>query len=250
MPPPSELLIEPSRDVLDAARAWLARVRPVLGNEFLGAYITGSALTQGFNPKRSDVNLLVVARSLGGELLERIAAAVPRPSRPPHVSPLFLTRAQIEKSLDSFPLEFLDMQEGHLLLEGENIFAGLAVPRTYLRLQCERELRTKLIQLRQTFLLERDTRALAATLASVASSFAALFRTLLRLRGETIPAHTARVFEKVSDIYGLQGEGLLGAYAMRHEEKRPAADVVRSRYLAFLAELERLVGALDRLQVQ
>ncbi len=246
-----ELLIEPSKEILDAARRWLNRVRPALETEFLGAYIRGSALTQGFNPRRSDVNVLVVARHLGRDVLERIAVALPKPARPPHISPLFLTRAQIEKSLDSFPMEFLDIQEGHLLLEGENIFAGLVIPRTYLRLQCEHELRAKFIGLRQTYLLERSTRALADTLARASSSFAAPFRALLRLRGEAIPAHTARVFEKVADIYGLQAEGLLAAYAMRYGEKKtPPAGEVRARYLGFLGEIERLVAALDQLQVQ
>jgi predicted nucleotidyltransferase len=244
-----ELFIEPSKEVLDAARRWLERMRPELGAEFLAAYLTGSALTQGFDPRRSDVNLLIVTRSLDSELLQRLADAHPRPGRGLRVTPLVLTRSQIEKSVDTFPIEFLDIKESHLLLEGENVFAQIEVPRTYLRLQCEHELRGKFIRLRQTFLLERDSQALADTLARSASSFGTLFRTLLRLRGEVIPAHTAKVIEKVADVYGLQPEGLLEAYTMRYSERRRLGQEVRRRYLRFLAAIEGLVAALDKLQI-
>jgi hypothetical protein len=249
MSPAPELQIEPSPQVLTVAREWLARVRPALGADFLAAYVTGSALTQGFDPRRSDLNLLVVTRGLGPETLDRLVEVMPKPARRPHVEPLFLTRTQIEKSLDAFPIEFLDIQEGHLLLEGENVFAGITVPRTHLRLQCEHELRGKFIHLRQTYLRERRSRALYDTLAGTASSFAALFRTLLRLRGEEIPAHTARVIEKVADVYGLEAEGLLVAYTMRYGSQRLHAAAIRNRYLQFMIQIDRLVAALDRLQI-
>src|SRR5215475_15666140 len=51
--------IEPSQEIMVASRQWLAPVREALGHEFLGAYLTGSVLTQGFRPERSSVNILV-----------------------------------------------------------------------------------------------------------------------------------------------------------------------------------------------
>src|SRR5437867_3138799 len=44
-----ELRIEPSPQVLDAARRWTEPVRTALGNDFLAAYLTGSVLLQGFD---------------------------------------------------------------------------------------------------------------------------------------------------------------------------------------------------------
>ncbi len=251
MPRSPELLIEPPAVVLEAARRWLERMRPALGTDFLAAYVTGSALTQGFNPRRSDVNLLLVTRTLPPDMLDRLADALPAQKKHPRISPLFFTRHQIEKSLDAFPMEFLDMKESHLLLEGENVLADLEVPRTYLRLQCEHELRGKFIQLRQTYLLQHGyPELLAETLARAASSFAALFRNLLRLRGEMPPAHTPRVIERVADLYGLRGEGLLLAYTIRYGDKRPRAADLRRHYQQFLGEVERLVSSLDELSVR
>ncbi|HEY3217398.1 MAG TPA: hypothetical protein VGK93_12990 [Candidatus Eisenbacteria bacterium] len=242
--------IEPSGDVLVASRRWIEGVRPSLANDFLACYLTGSVLTQGFDPKRSRVNLLVVARSLGLETLEAIAHAIPETKKPPHFDPLFLTSRQIEKSLDSFPIEWLEIQETHLLLEGHDVLGGLEVPRGYLRLQCEHELRGKFIQLRQAYLLHsRHPDRLEPVLKGAASSFAALFRTLLRLRGESPPADVPHLIERVSDLHGLNAEGLLGAYLVRHTERHYRGVELVAIHRKFLAELGRLVEAIDELRV-
>ena len=135
----SQSRAEPAPAVLEASRRWLEPVRRTLGGEFLAAYLTGSVLTRGFEPRRSHVNLLIVTRSLDTAMLESIARAIPRTGPPPHFEPLFLGRRQIEKSLDVFPIEWIEIQERNLLLEGEDVVAGLIVPRTYFRLQLEHE---------------------------------------------------------------------------------------------------------------
>jgi len=246
----SDVRIEPAAEVVELARRWLAPVRAALGPEFVAAYLTGSVLTQGFDPKHSHINVLVVARVLDTTRLDAAAKALPRQRRSPLIEPLFLTRRQIESSLDSFPIEWLEIQERHLRLEGDDVFTGLAVPRTYLRLQCEHELRGKHIQLRQTLLLHRaDSMALARMLRASASGFATLFRTLLRLRGEPLPAESARVIQRVADLYQLDAQGLLSAHLFRYSTRRLKADEVIALYHRFLAEVDRLIGALEELNL-
>ena len=242
--------IEPPAELLDAVRRWLSPVRTALGPGFLSAYVTGSALTHGFDPKHSHVNLMVVARTLEPDVLDRLAAAIPETRRPPRIDPLFMTREQILASLDVFPIEWLDVIERHLLLEGEDLFAGLDVPRTHLRLQCEHELRAKHLRLRHEYLASATHPArLAEVLARLASGFHTLFRTLLRLRGEVPPASTERVIERVATLYELDATALLGAHFVRYASKRPDAVQARERYRSFLVEIERLTRAIDGLRV-
>ena len=245
-----ELRIEPASEILEATRRWLAPVRAALGSEFLSAYLTGSVLTQGFDPAHSRVNVLVVSRTLSGEMLDALAAAIPTGKRPPHFDPLFLTHSQILKSLDVFPIEWLDIREQHLRIEGDDLCATLEVPRTNLRLQCEHELRGKHIRLRQAYLLApRKAPELTHVLKTMASSFAALFRTLLRLRDEKVPSDTAHVIQRVADVYGLDATGLLGLHLLRYSAKQYKADEVLAIYRRFLVEIERLVNAIDQLSV-
>jgi hypothetical protein len=242
--------IEPSSEILAASRRWLEPVRSALGSEFLAAYLTGSVLTQGFDLRRSRVNLLVVARHLPEDTLDALTRAIPVTRRAPHFDPLVLTQGQIRKSLDSFPIEWIEIQESHLLIEGHDLLGEIEVPRTYLRLQCEHELRAKVIQLRQAYLLgARHPDRLEPVLRSSASSFATLFRTLLRLSGESPPADTAHVMERVADLYQLRAEALLGAYLVRVTERRYRGSKLLSLYRQFLLEVERLVTAIDEMRV-
>ncbi len=245
-----ELRIEPAPEVLAASREWLVPVRTALGNEFLSAYLTGSVLTQGFDPKHSRINMLLVARALDSPTLDQVRASIPTNKKPYQFDPLFLTRIQIQKSLDAFPVEWLEIRERHLRLEGEDTFETLEVPRTYLRLQCEHELRGKHIQLRQAYLLSAEhPLQLVTVLKYNASSFATLFRTLLRLRGETPPAETGHVIQRVADLFRVDAQGLLVAHLVRYSSRRYQADELLSLYRRFLTEVDRLVIAIDQLQV-
>ena len=242
--------IEPSAAAMAAARGWLAPVRTALGAEFLAAYLHGSVLTQGFDERRSRVNLLIVARSLNLDVLDAVGAVIPEDRKPPHVSPLFLAQRQIEKSLDVFPIEWIDIQERHLLLEGHDVLGAVEVPRGHLRLQIEQELREKLITLRQAYLARaRRPEALEEVLKAASSSFATLCRALLRLRGEAPPAHGAQVIERVADIFGLEAQGLLAAHLVRHGERRFKGAELTGHYRRFLVEVERLVNAIDEIRV-
>ena len=244
------MTIEPPAATVAAVRAWLAPVRTAMGAEFLAAYLHGSVLTQGFDERRSRVNLLIVARSLNLDVLDAASRAIPEDRKPPHVSPLFLTQRQIEKSLDVFPIEWIDIKERHLRLEGQDVLGPLEVPRVHLRLQIEQELREKLITLRQAYLAHaRRPEALGEVLQAAASSFATLCRSLLRLRGESPPAQTAHVIERVADVFALDAEGLLAAHLARYGEQRFKTVETTAHFRKFLVEVERLVNAIDEIQV-
>ena len=164
--------------------------------------------------------MLVVARSLDVDGARRGSrSAIPAEAKqPPHFEPLFMTESQIEKSLDSFPIEWLEIQERHLLLEGDDVLAGLEVPRTYLRLQCEHELRGKHIQLRQAYLRiagdpASSSRVLAARGERLRHAVPHAAAAARRAAARRAPAH---VIERVADLFELDAQGLLGAHLVRY----------------------------------
>jgi hypothetical protein len=242
------MTLEPPAEILAAARTWLDPVRIALGDEFVAAYLTGSVLSSVFDPRHSRVNVLVVARALDMQRLDALARDLPRPKRPAF-DPLFVTVHQIRHSLDVFPIEWLDLKERHLRLAGDDVFAAIEVPQEALRLQCERELRGKHIRLREAYVLGHGhADHLTAVLRSTASGMATLFRTLLRLRGETPPADTPRVIERLADLYRLNAQALLGPHVLRYSHQRPKFEVVQALYRGFLGELDRLIAAVDEMR--
>ena len=243
------LRIEPGPEILALTRRWLEPVRAALGPEFISACLTGSVLTQGFDPRHSRINVLIVARTLDVDRLDALGAALPHGGKP-GIDPMFVSRRQIEHSLDVFPIEWLEIQERHLCLEGEDVFQGVVIPSPALRLQCEHELRGKHLRLRQAYVLSHGRPdSLGAALRSTASGLATLFRTLLRLRGETPPADAPRVIERLADLYRLDATALLGPHLLRYSHRKPKRDEMQAIYRKFLVELDRLIAAVDGLRV-
>jgi hypothetical protein len=241
----------PAPEIVAAARSWLAPLRLALGTEFIASYVTGSALRHGFDPARSRVNLVVVARTLTPDMLDRVRQAVTEQSKPPRFEPLLVTREQIERSLDSFPIEWLDIKAHHALIDGEDVWSGIEVPREPLRVQLEHELRAKQIQLRQAYLgSAKRPGALREVLEGSASSFSTLFRTLLRLEGEAVPATAAATIDRVAGRFGLTAGPLHDAYAVRHASRRHGEDEIVAIYRAFLVEIDRLVVAIDQMRIR
>jgi hypothetical protein len=245
-----ERRIEPPAAVLDSIRGWLAPVQTALGPDFVAAYLTGSVLSDSFDARHSHANVLVVARQLDMDTLDAVATAAAVHVKSPRIDPLFVTRAQIAHSLDVFPIEWLDVQERHLRLAGEDVVSALAIPHEALRMQCERELRGKHLRLRQAYVLAHGSPSdLEAALRAGASGFATLFRTLLRLRGESPPAEAAKVIERVADAFALDATALLGPHVLRYTHRRVARGEILGLYRKFLVELDRLIAAIDEMRV-
>lgn len=242
--------MQPSAEVQAAARRWLEPVRTALGSRWLASYITGSALTSGFDAKHSHVNVLIISRDLEPASLGALAKAIPHSKQLPQIEPLFMTRRQIEKSIDVFPIEWLDIIERHLLLEGEDVLAPLSVPNTYLRLQCEQELRGKHLRLRQSILAAAGkAEPLRETLVRTNSGFQTLYRTLLRLRGESPPASTEQAIGRLAELFSLDARALLAAHLVRYRDRDTRDAEIHDIYREFLVQIERLVAAIDELRV-
>ena len=86
-------------------------------------------------------------------------------------------------------MEFSDLIQTHKVIYGPNPFAGMKIDPAHLRLQLERELKTKLILLRGRFLTAKGSaKEVEALMVSSISSFLTLFKAILRLYGENPPA--------------------------------------------------------------
>jgi hypothetical protein len=99
--------------------------------------------------------------------------------------PLLLTRLELERSLDTFPIEYGAIRAKHELVQGTDPFAGLAIGRDDLRRACERQAKSHLIHLREG-LLETGGRpsAMAGLVESSAPAFRAVLQAVLRLTAE------------------------------------------------------------------
>ncbi len=98
--------------------------------------------------------------------------------------PLLLSTHEFARTLDVFPLEYGNIIASHVVIVGDNPFAGTRVAEADRRRACEQQAKSHLIHLREGFLeTEGEPRHLAQLIASSAPSFRALLTNLARLEG-------------------------------------------------------------------
>ena len=227
----------------------LGDLKRVFKEDLVSVALYGSAAGDEYRPGLSDINLLVVVAPEGLSALDRLAPFHKAWQKKRAASPLVLSREEMEASLDAFPLEFLNMRLLHRTLEGPDLLEGLELNPADLRLQCERELRGKMLMLRRAVISSdgREERLRFTVLSSI-KAFAAIFRGVLILLGRD-PAGLSsdRVLTAAAQELNLKDGAVFSSlWDLREAKKRPKGeitDLVR-RYLRVIAEAARKVDGL------
>lgn len=222
--------------VADAGR----ELAEALGGDLRSLVLYGSATGPGFRPDASDVNFAAVVDVLEHRHLGRVAQWWVGWRGDRVAVPLLLSLADLERSRDVFPLEFLDIRARHHLLAGSDVFADITVAPDAVRLECEREAKGKLILLRELYIEMagslRDQRAL---IVDSRKSFVAVVRGLLHLRGQPWELDEATAVRGFERAFACRLPTLV-ALAERH------AGAPEQRFGEYLAEIELLATLADR----
>jgi predicted nucleotidyltransferase len=228
-----------------AVSGFLDDLKNRMGANLQSVTLYGSAARGDFVAGSSDLNVLVVARTLTAEALREAGDAVRQWYDRLPLSPIFATPDYLENSADVFPLEFLDMREAHVTLFGADPLAHLEIDPRNLRHQVEAELKGKLMRLRSAYARAAgDERAVRALLSESLPSFRVLFQGALRLRGEIPPEDRHEVMRAVAGAFDLDADALDTVAAIRDGAPLPAsgAEAVMDRYLS---AIETITGAVD-----
>ncbi len=189
------------------------------GTALHSVVLFGSAARGEYVDGTSNVNLLVLVDDVNPPLL---AKAVPHAKRwrEANAVPLLLATDEWERAADVFAIEIADMHDAHEVLAGTDPITGHAVPRTALRLQAERELRGKILQLRSALLAAAGASdQIGALLIAALPSFATYLRAALRLASRPVPPHMDQVLSAGARLVGAESSGLLAAHEARTARK-------------------------------
>jgi len=127
-------------------------VREVFAQEARALTLFGPVVTGGFDPRTQTASSVLVAERVDLATLRRLADHGARLGKAAIAAPLIMTPAYIRASLDTFPLELIEIQQQGATLFGDDHFADSKFEESHVRLQCERELKCVLISLRQGLL--------------------------------------------------------------------------------------------------
>jgi hypothetical protein len=226
---------------------FVEEVRERVGAPLLSVVAYGSALGPYFRPGVSDYNFLIVADPVDLDFLGRLAVLAGkwrkrRISAPLVVQPIFIAGA-----LDSWPLEFLSMMAHYRVLHGDDPLAGITFRPEHVRLQCEREIRSKLLLFRRAYIeCEGTPRGLKQSLDRGWPSLLAIFRGLLYLKDGPWRAEGEQAWKASADLLGLPPNLLPDLHAMRVSRSTPPRDVITARFDLVLETLRRLSEEVDQ----
>lgn len=226
---------------------FVQKLKSAAGANLKSVILYGSAATEEFHAKHSDLNLLCVVEQADAAHLEALHGPVEWWVRRGQRAPLVFTLDELRQSADIFAIELLDMKSRHRILHGENVLSGLQVPMRFHSIQVERELRNNWLRLRQAILAapKKPKIYLGMMIASF-SSFAALFRHALIAMGEA-PAETKReAIDRIAKFAAADPAGFHAVLAIREGKmKDRELDVERTmnQYFAFV---EAVTDQFDR----
>lgn len=224
------------------------QVQDALGDELVSLTVYGSAATGDHDKRYSDINTLIVARKLDMPVLKSLAGAVSGWVKKGHPAPTLFTRERLNKSLDVFPIEILDMKERHRVLAGEEVLADLKADTRHLRFQVEHELKGKFLQLRDAYLLtENKPKLIAELLVQSLSTFQLLFRAALRLYAPDESSSKAEAVQKLSAHIKFATEPFLQVADLRTGQTKLKDVDIESLFENYLSAVAQVVDAVDAL---
>lgn len=233
-------------DVPEKVARFVEKLNTVYAERLLGILLFGSTARGAYLPKRSNINLLVCLDRVGATELGDYRKLRPAAEKPPIATPLFLDPTYIRYSTDTFPLEFLDIRSFHVLLHGQNVLEGLTIDPKFLRLELEREIKSKLLLARHAY-LESDGREtpLLSLLSRSFNSLRVIFFGILYLRENRVVRDVRELVHRVSEHFGLDPTVLLEIGRARAGELKVSKMEMEKLFFGYLEELSRLAEKLD-----
>ncbi|MBN1840654.1 MAG: hypothetical protein JW883_00015 [Deltaproteobacteria bacterium] len=223
--------------------------RQIFGDDLVSIILYGSAASGEYVADRSDINFMIVLSDNGIDSLGKTFEVIAKWKKRNVATPLFVTEDYVRTSLDVFPVEYLNFQNSHVLVYGKDILSDLAFAPNFLRLQCEREIKGKLLLLREAFLETGGKgRYLQQLVSQSIQAFIAIFNGLLYLKGKELPRHKRKVISEVCETFDLDSALFEKLLDIKQKKLKPSGSELMKLFQAYLREVQRLWKLVDRLE--
>lgn len=240
-----EAIIERIKGKLEEFRQDLKRL---YSDNLVSIILYGSFNRGNFIPKRSNINLLVALKKVEFEDLSKAVKIFSRWNRIGRTTPLLFTEEYVKNSIDVFPVEFSDIKENYKILYGKDILKDISIEQKDLRYVCEKELKEKLIRLRQAY-IESGARPfiLQRIMINSFSSIMAILRNFIKLAGGAPAYDVEDLLTALSEKFNFSKETALTIFRLKKKEIRLSAQEIKNLYFKWLLQIEALILKVDEL---
>lgn len=221
------------------------------GGNLVSVILYGSAAAGDFVRGQSDYNILVALEKITPRDLRESHACVREWHKLGHPVPVYFTVSELKNAADVFPIEFHQMQVAHKVLFGKDVLEGLEVSDRFLRHQIEYELRSKLLLLRRQYIpASASVEGMKRLMSESLSSFAALFRALLLLKGVPAPSTKHEIVALTVQQLGLDGIPFDKIFNIREDNLAKELDETGANALFgdYLEQIEAVINSVDSIE--
>jgi len=219
------------------------------GKHIHSVHVSGSALTADFDPKLADIHSVIVLHQMDLDFLKLLAPLGKKYGKKGIAAPLIMTPDYISSSLDVFPIEFLDLKLLHQTIHGEDLLKNLEIRMGDLRQQCERELKIRLIGLRQDYLSAAgDRKILADGFNHAFSRYLPLFRGVIQLFGSQPAIDPATALDQLQEASKVDLSTFQSIFQARRKRQNLSMAQLNTVFANCYQALEQLGKLVDEHQ--
>ena len=241
--------VKPHPEAEKRFRPFFERITAADNQKIHSIHMTGSALTPDYDPKHSDINSVSVLKAMDLQFLEMLAPLGRKFGKKKIAAPLIMTPDYVIQSLDVFPIEFLDIHLLHHTWMGEDIFGDIQIDPSDLRRQCERELKIKLIGLRQGYISAVGNRKrLSEIFIQSFSGYIPLFRGIIMLYGNKPPLPIADVLAETEAATGVGLDPFHAVWRLKQERTRLGMEQLNTFFEDCYGTVEKMGDVVNALE--
>jgi hypothetical protein len=220
----------------------------IFADDVVSIFLYGSATSKDYIPGKSDINFMIVLSEDGIEHLDKAFDIVKKWRKKNLAIPLFLTENYLKTSIDVFPIEYLNVQSNYVPIYGKDILKDLSFQPEFIRLQCEREIKGKLLLLRKAYLESSGKgRALKDVVRHSIRAFIAIFDALLYIKGLELPKKKLEVIRAAAQAFDMDPGVFEKLLDIKEDKVKLSDDQMKKLFRDYLKEVRKLSKLVDAL---
>jgi predicted nucleotidyltransferase len=236
--------------VSDRIRPFIEDILKEYAENIHSIHIVGSAVTPDFKEKSSDINTVIILNKMSFDFIKFLAPLGKKYGKKKIAAPLIMTEEYIQNSLDVFPIEFHDFRLIHRTVVGEDILDSLKINKSNLRLQCEREIKARLVGIRQNYISSLgDKKYLLGILSQSIVGCMPVIRAIVYLLGQEPPIKRHDAVRKFQELTSIEADILEKILAIRANVIKPSGEDIHHIFEQYYSVLERIGNFIDEHQL-
>ncbi len=220
-------------------------LQDIYGDGLISAALYGSAASGEYSGAHSNINLLVILHDTSMPNIAKASGLMTK-HKFRFIHPVFFTEKFIKNSADVFPIEFLDMKENRVVLYGRDILRDTVIDIKNLRFQCEQELKSKIINIKNAYLNDNSRAGREKLLFKFFTSTLHILRNVLRLKG-SVPSYAKEdiINDLSREFAGIDDSVFRRILSAKSNNLKLGAKEIEEMSCSFVAELEKISDIVD-----